>query len=134
MDVDGDVEGSRSSLTAEPLLRPKSTGERSVGMVLFSTAVAVCGSFEFGACVSKSRRWKGILFIYGELRRNVLGFFQVGYSAPTQAAIREELGLSLSEVGTASIAPHLAHTIKYSLGSFPNNEFKLAKSNKSTCV
>ncbi|CAA6662125.1 unnamed protein product [Spirodela intermedia] len=59
MAVDGDVEGSTSSLTAEPLLRPKSTGKRSVGMALFSTAV--------------------------------------GYSAPTQAAIREELGLSLSE-------------------------------------
>ncbi|GMI69819.1 hypothetical protein like AT5G18840 [Hibiscus trionum] len=43
----------------------------SIFMVLFSTFVAVCGAFEFGSCV--------------------------GYSAPTQAAIREDLGLSLSE-------------------------------------
>ncbi|KAK8510926.1 hypothetical protein V6N13_091265 [Hibiscus sabdariffa] len=43
----------------------------SIWMVLFSTFVAVCGAFEFGSCV--------------------------GYSAPTQAAIREDLGLSLSE-------------------------------------
>ncbi|GFZ08946.1 major facilitator superfamily protein [Actinidia rufa] len=43
----------------------------SIGMVLLSTAVAVCGSFEFGSCV--------------------------GYSAPTQSAIREDLHLSLAE-------------------------------------
>ncbi|GAB2266368.1 hypothetical protein Dimus_001377 [Dionaea muscipula] len=43
----------------------------SIGMVLLSTAVAVCGSFEFGTCV--------------------------GYSAPTQSAIREDLNLSLSQ-------------------------------------
>ncbi|KAH7859308.1 hypothetical protein Vadar_034393 [Vaccinium darrowii] len=47
-------------------------GEKgSIRMVLLSTAVAVCGSFEFGSCV--------------------------GYSAPTQSAIREDLGLSLAE-------------------------------------
>ncbi|KAF7151745.1 hypothetical protein RHSIM_Rhsim02G0015500 [Rhododendron simsii] len=45
--------------------------EGSIGMVLLSTAVAVCGSFEFGSCV--------------------------GYSAPTQSAIREDLDLSLAE-------------------------------------
>ncbi|KAI8566126.1 hypothetical protein RHMOL_Rhmol02G0015600 [Rhododendron molle] len=45
--------------------------EGSIGMVLLSTAVAVCGSFEFGSCV--------------------------GYSAPTQTAIREDLDLSLAE-------------------------------------
>ncbi|CAL5413230.1 unnamed protein product [Camellia sinensis] len=43
----------------------------SNAMVLLSTAVAVCGSFEFGSCV--------------------------GYSAPTQSAIREDLNLSLPE-------------------------------------
>lgn len=44
---------------------------RSIHMVYLSTFVAVCGSFQFGSCV--------------------------GYSAPAQAAIREDLHLSLSE-------------------------------------
>ncbi|XVE65697.1 hypothetical protein DITRI_Ditri08aG0020400 [Diplodiscus trichospermus] len=43
----------------------------SIWMVLLCTFVAVCGSFEFGSCV--------------------------GYSAPTQSAIREDLNLSLAE-------------------------------------
>ncbi|XP_022843964.1 sugar transporter ERD6-like 16 isoform X2 [Olea europaea var. sylvestris] len=43
----------------------------SIGMVLISTLVAVCGSFEFGSCV--------------------------GYSAPSQSAIRQDLKLSLPE-------------------------------------
>ncbi|KAL6878321.1 hypothetical protein ACP4OV_012491 [Aristida adscensionis] len=43
----------------------------SLRMVLLSTAVAVCGSFEFGTCV--------------------------GYSAPTQSGIVDEVGLSISE-------------------------------------
>ncbi|XP_061367950.1 sugar transporter ERD6-like 16 [Gastrolobium bilobum] len=43
----------------------------SIGMVLLSTFVAVCGSFSFGTCV--------------------------GYSAPTQAAIRTDLNLTLAE-------------------------------------
>ncbi|XP_054806882.1 sugar transporter ERD6-like 16 isoform X2 [Prosopis cineraria] len=43
----------------------------SINMVLLSTFVAVCGSFSFGSCV--------------------------GYSAPTQAAIRADLKLSLAE-------------------------------------
>ncbi|XP_057722965.1 sugar transporter ERD6-like 16 [Arachis stenosperma] len=43
----------------------------SIGMVLLSTFVAVCGSFSFGTCV--------------------------GYTAPTQAAIREDLNLSLAQ-------------------------------------
>ncbi|XP_077232362.1 sugar transporter ERD6-like 16 isoform X2 [Tasmannia lanceolata] len=43
----------------------------SIWVVLLSTFVAVCGSFEFGSCV--------------------------GYSGPTQAGIRNDLGLSLSE-------------------------------------
>ncbi|KAK9933627.1 hypothetical protein M0R45_020815 [Rubus argutus] len=46
-------------------------GTGSIGMVLLSTCVAVCGSFEFGSCV--------------------------GYSAPTQSAIREDLNLSLAQ-------------------------------------
>ncbi|CAL0301206.1 unnamed protein product [Lupinus luteus] len=49
----------------------KSVENGSIGMVLLSTLVAVCGSFSFGTCV--------------------------GYSAPTQAAIREDLNLSLAE-------------------------------------
>ncbi|XP_009603614.1 sugar transporter ERD6-like 16 [Nicotiana tabacum] len=43
----------------------------SIGMVLLSTCVAVCGSFEFGSCV--------------------------GYSAPTQAEIRNDLNLTLAQ-------------------------------------
>ncbi|CAN6282857.1 unnamed protein product [Urochloa humidicola] len=46
-------------------------GGSSLRMVLVSTAVAVCGSFEFGTCV--------------------------GYSAPTQSGIIDEVGLSISE-------------------------------------
>ncbi|KAK6130381.1 hypothetical protein DH2020_035886 [Rehmannia glutinosa] len=46
-------------------------GNGSILMVLLSTCVAVCGSFEFGSCV--------------------------GYSSPTQSAIREDLKLSLSQ-------------------------------------
>ncbi|XP_062176447.1 sugar transporter ERD6-like 16 [Alnus glutinosa] len=69
----------------EPFIRPenivsyeydeskdhKSVPSGSIGIVLLSTFVAVCGSFEFGSCV--------------------------GYSAPTQSAIREDLKLSLAE-------------------------------------
>lgn len=46
----------------------------SIAMVLLSTCVAVCGSFIFGTCV--------------------------GFSAPTQSAIREDLALSLSQYST----------------------------------
>ncbi|CAN6306538.1 unnamed protein product [Urochloa humidicola] len=46
-------------------------GGSSLRMVLIFTAVAVCGSFEFGTCV--------------------------GYSAPTQSGIIDEVGLSISE-------------------------------------
>ncbi|KAK2394001.1 Major facilitator superfamily protein [Trifolium repens] len=49
----------------------KSVENGSIGMVLLSTFVAVCGSFSFGTCV--------------------------GYSAPTQSAIRADLNLSLAE-------------------------------------
>uniref|UniRef100_A0A7C9A4W6 Major facilitator superfamily (MFS) profile domain-containing protein n=1 Tax=Opuntia streptacantha TaxID=393608 RepID=A0A7C9A4W6_OPUST len=46
----------------------------SIAMVLLSTCVAVCGSFIFGTCV--------------------------GFSAPTQSAIREDLALSLAQYST----------------------------------
>ncbi|XP_043718762.1 sugar transporter ERD6-like 16 isoform X1 [Telopea speciosissima] len=49
----------------------KSSNRGTIGMVVLSTAVSVCGAFEFGSCV--------------------------GYSAPTQSAIREDLQLSLPE-------------------------------------
>nr|KYP72775.1 Sugar transporter ERD6-like 16 [Cajanus cajan] len=63
----------------EPFIQPeeaayeadKNVENGSIGMVLLSTLVAVCGSFTFGTCV--------------------------GYSAPTQAAIRADLNLSLAE-------------------------------------
>ncbi|KAK4751384.1 hypothetical protein SAY87_004866 [Trapa incisa] len=42
-----------------------------IAMVLLSTSIAVCGSFEFGSCI--------------------------GYTAPTQSAIREDLNLSLPQ-------------------------------------
>ncbi|KMS96164.1 hypothetical protein BVRB_001450 [Beta vulgaris subsp. vulgaris] len=48
--------------------------DSSITMVLFSTCVAVCGSFIFGTCV--------------------------GYSAPTQSAIRADLNLSLAQYST----------------------------------
>ncbi|XP_007226898.2 sugar transporter ERD6-like 16 [Prunus persica] len=52
----------------------KELQNESIGMVLLSTGVAVCGSFQFGICV--------------------------GYSAPTQSAIRKDLNLSLAEYST----------------------------------
>ncbi|CAN6325139.1 unnamed protein product, partial [Urochloa humidicola] len=50
-----------------------SEGQGSLWMVLLATAVVVCGSFEFGTCV--------------------------GYSAPAQAGIVSDIGLSNSEYG-----------------------------------
>ncbi|KAK9137066.1 hypothetical protein Sjap_007660 [Stephania japonica] len=85
MDVNGDVEKGDSwgvDSMKEPFIRNekiasyeensarRNDGE-SIGMVLFSTFVAVCGSFEFGSCV--------------------------GYSAPTQSSIRKDLDLSLPQ-------------------------------------
>ncbi|KAJ6808871.1 sugar transporter ERD6-like 16 [Iris pallida] len=71
---DVDVENGMS----EPLIKEKDAAITSGGgslesvrMVLLSTAVAVCGSFEFGSCV--------------------------GYSAPTQSGISNDIGLSPSE-------------------------------------
>ncbi|KAG2395798.1 Sugar transporter ERD6-like 16 [Vigna angularis] len=62
-------EATKLQFLQEPFIRPEENG--SITMVLLSTLVAVCGSFTFGTCV--------------------------GYSAPTQAAIREDLNLSLAE-------------------------------------
>ncbi|NP_001354537.1 Sugar transporter ERD6-like 16 [Zea mays] len=68
-----DDQGSkiRDSPEAEGASDCGRTDGGSLRMVLVSTAVAVCGSFEFGTCV--------------------------GYSAPTQSGIVEEVGLSISE-------------------------------------
>ncbi|GJN07801.1 hypothetical protein PR202_ga25665 [Eleusine coracana subsp. coracana] len=52
-----------------------SKGQGSLWMVFLSTAVAVWGSFEFGTCV--------------------------GYSAPTQAGIMSDIGLSNSQVSSS---------------------------------
>lgn len=90
MAINGDVENGnnvrRESIT-EPLivqrkvsfheevehhqLQNSNINGGSIFMVLLSTFVAVCGSFEFGTCV--------------------------GFSAPSQSGITDDLGLSLSE-------------------------------------
>jgi SP family sugar porter-like MFS transporter len=59
-----------SSGASESLL-PRAGGDGSLAMVIASTGVAVLGSFVFGV--------------------------SIGYSAPTQSKIREDLQLSLSE-------------------------------------
>jgi SP family facilitated glucose transporter-like MFS transporter 8 len=59
---------------SEPLLLPENgsdVSEEASWMVYLSTIIAVCGSYEFGTCV--------------------------GYSAPTQFGIMEELNLSYSQ-------------------------------------
>lgn len=55
----------------QPFLEFKEGTSGSVRVVLLSTFVSVCGSFEFGSCV--------------------------GYSAPTQSGIREDLDLTLAQ-------------------------------------
>ncbi|TQD90024.1 hypothetical protein C1H46_024428 [Malus baccata] len=71
-DVESDVqEGVRVPLMAEGDQSAGGSGGGNLWMVYLSTFVAVCGSYEFGCCV--------------------------GYSSPTQSAIREDLSLSLSE-------------------------------------
>ncbi|KAK1278119.1 Sugar transporter ERD6-like 16 [Acorus gramineus] len=72
-------EGMGNGGMTEPLIvdekqRHQSKNGGSIYMVLLSTFVAVCGSFQFGSCV--------------------------GYSAPAQSGIMEDLGLSLSEYST----------------------------------
>ncbi|KAL0414660.1 UNVERIFIED_CONTAM: Sugar transporter ERD6-like 16 [Sesamum radiatum] len=78
-DVENGLDDHRHELQKPFIQHPKSvdsdeetTNENgSIGMVLLSTCVAVCGSFEFGSCV--------------------------GYSSPTQSAIRQDLNLSISQ-------------------------------------
>ncbi|CAN1176327.1 Sugar transporter ERD6-like 7 [Linum perenne] len=87
MSIKSDVENNNHSdpnnnnNMKEPLIRKniyrdeenRSSGEKngSLWMVYFSTFVAVCGAYEFGCCV--------------------------GFSSPTQDAIRSDLSLSLAE-------------------------------------
>ncbi|GMY21348.1 sugar transporter ERD6-like 8 isoform X1 [Fagus crenata] len=72
-----DFENGKGTDVLEPLVKKNELEEQlesnddGLWMVLFSTLVAVCGSFEFGSCV--------------------------GYSAPTQFGIMDELGLSSEE-------------------------------------
>ncbi|XP_019172878.1 PREDICTED: sugar transporter ERD6-like 16 [Ipomoea nil] len=80
----GMVKGAGDELLEEPFLQDYSKAivdsedeeesNGSVFMVVFSTCVAVCGSFEFGSCV--------------------------GYSAPTQSSIRNDLDLSIAQFST----------------------------------
>ncbi|KAK3193940.1 hypothetical protein Dsin_025250 [Dipteronia sinensis] len=82
--IDQDVENSANKAKTEmrePFIKQmnegddefqkKSSNKGSIAIVLLSTFVAVLGSYAFGSCV--------------------------GYSAPIQSAIREDLGLSLAE-------------------------------------
>ncbi|KAK4405634.1 Sugar transporter ERD6-like 16 [Sesamum angolense] len=78
-DVEKGLDGHHCELEKPFIQHPKSVDSDeettndngSIGMVLLSTCVAVCGSFEFGSCV--------------------------GYSSPTQSAIRQDLNLSISQ-------------------------------------
>ncbi|KAL3829391.1 hypothetical protein ACJIZ3_018193 [Penstemon smallii] len=77
IDQNKDVENGLDELEKPFIQQPKYVDDSeevangSIWMVLLSTFVAVCGSFEFGSCV--------------------------GYSSPTQSAIREDLNLSLAQ-------------------------------------
>ncbi|CAL5193615.1 unnamed protein product [Lathyrus oleraceus] len=78
MEIKGDVEGGKHKGVREPLIGEKNKqlvnetkDYHHPWMVYFTTFIAVCGSFEFGVCV--------------------------GYSSPTQDAIRKDLSLSLAE-------------------------------------
>ncbi|KAF9604488.1 hypothetical protein IFM89_006843 [Coptis chinensis] len=102
MALNKDVENGNNSLQAEvrePLIQQRKVlfheengpvsedgtqngSKESAWMVYLSTFVIIWGSFEFGSCV--------------------------GYSSPTQAAIREDLNLSLGEALRTSIAFCLA--------------------------
>ncbi|KAK7336708.1 hypothetical protein VNO77_17254 [Canavalia gladiata] len=68
---DGVQKGIREPLVGEQRNQPVHISKKHPWMVYFSTLVAVCGSYEFGACA--------------------------GYSSPTQDAIRKDLSLSLAE-------------------------------------
>lgn len=69
MAIKDDVEEGMQKGVREPLVAYASKGHP--WMVYFTTFVAVCGSYEFGACS--------------------------GYSSPTQDAIRKDFSLSLAE-------------------------------------
>ncbi|XP_020704265.1 sugar transporter ERD6-like 8 [Dendrobium catenatum] len=77
MAIDKDIEdwmGSEQNGSVELLIEhgDLKSSKRSIWMILFSTIVVVCGSFIFGSCV--------------------------GFSAPSQSGIMNDMGLSLSEV------------------------------------
>ncbi|KAL6271721.1 hypothetical protein ACE6H2_028632 [Prunus campanulata] len=85
MDIKEDVESDLQEGITDPLMRVEKNladGGSSRGgnqwMVYLSTFVAVCGSYEFGCCI--------------------------GYSSPTQSAIREDLSLTLAEALRVSCA------------------------------
>ncbi|KAI0493388.1 hypothetical protein KFK09_023504 [Dendrobium nobile] len=76
MAIDKDIEdwmGSEQNGSVELLIEhgDLKSSKRSIWMILFSTIVVVCGSFIFGSCV--------------------------GFSAPSQSGIMNDMGLSLSE-------------------------------------
>ncbi|CAJ1906744.1 unnamed protein product [Sphenostylis stenocarpa] len=74
MAIKEDVEDGTQKGIREPLVGNQNLAHASKGhswMVYFSTFVAVCGSYEFGTCI--------------------------GYSSPTQDAVRKDLSLSLAE-------------------------------------
>ncbi|XP_058738057.1 sugar transporter ERD6-like 7 [Vicia villosa] len=82
MEIKEDVEGGKQKIITEPLLGENNNQlvhgtkdhdhpHNHPWMVYFTTFIAVCGSYEFGACA--------------------------GYSSPTQDAIRKDLSLSLAE-------------------------------------
>ncbi|PQM34972.1 sugar transporter ERD6-like 7 isoform X1 [Prunus yedoensis var. nudiflora] len=85
MAIKEDVESDLQEGITDPLMRVEKNladGGSSRGgnqwMVYLSTFVAVCGSYEFGCCI--------------------------GYSSPTQSAIREDLSLTLAEALRVSCA------------------------------
>lgn len=72
-------------------------------MVYLGTLVAVCGSYEFGACVSPYLSTGFSTTIQKEKSLKSLFFYcfsvlQAGYSSPVQDEIIEDLNLSLAEV------------------------------------
>ncbi|CAI8614142.1 unnamed protein product [Vicia faba] len=78
MEIKEDVEGGKQRGVREALLGEnnkqlvnETKHHHHPWMVYFTTFIAVCGSYEFGACI--------------------------GYSSPTQEAIRKDLSLSLAE-------------------------------------
>lgn len=98
---DGGQEAVRQPLVQEETKSIHSSRERGSWMVYFSTFVAVCGSYEFGTCVSllTSQLTVSPSQLLCGVRIFVMWFWlQAGYSSPTQSAIIEDLHLSLPEV------------------------------------